>query len=276
DGDGNRIKKAEGGSTIVYPTRYYEKNVTTSTATSYYYLGDRLVALKKGSTLEYMHQDHLSSSSLSSDSSGGQLSKTTFFSFGSTRSSTGTLGTDMKYTGQRLDGTDLYFYNARYYDAGIGRFISPDSVTPNFADPQGLNRYSYVRNDPLRYVDPTGHYFTDEDGNPLFQPNSDTSEPEQDDPEEDAGEVSPLEIFPLILTTLDAIVPAAAGIATGVILFTAAGAVSTTGAGIAVAVIVIVPAAVVTIIGGGCVTVILFQKEVIPEWKDFFRRMQHR
>ncbi|MBI2857994.1 MAG: hypothetical protein HYX90_02850 [Chloroflexi bacterium] len=59
DGDGRRVKKTEGGSTIVYPSRYYEKNMTTTTVTSYYYLGEKLVALKKGSTLEYMHQDHL-------------------------------------------------------------------------------------------------------------------------------------------------------------------------------------------------------------------------
>ncbi|GEM_PF-2201388 len=123
---------------------------------------------------------------LSTDSSGSQVSLTKFFSFGSTRSSTGTLGTDMKYTGQRLDGTDLYFYNARYYDAGIGRFISPDqfvqngpgfdlvssALTVNLArtgygaypqtnntapvDTQALNRYSYVLSNPLKYTDPYG------------------------------------------------------------------------------------------------------------------------
>ena len=171
DGDGKRIKKTEGGSTVVYPGRYYEKNMTTSTVTSYYYLGGKLVALKKGSTLEYVHQDHLSSSSLSSDSSGGQVSLTKFFSFGSTRSSTGTLGTDMKYTGQRLDGTDLYFYNARYYDSSIGRFVSPDDVTPDYTNPQDLNRYSYVQNNPLKYTDPTGHKVVlgEDDGGNLIE-----------------------------------------------------------------------------------------------------------
>ncbi len=82
--------------------------------------------------------------------------RTSFQPFGETRSSTGTTPTDKLFTGQRLDGTGLYFYNARYYDPKIGRFISPDSVVPNFVNPQSFNRYSYVLNNPLRYNDPTG------------------------------------------------------------------------------------------------------------------------
>jgi RHS repeat-associated protein len=65
--------------------------------------------------------------------------------------------TDKKFTGQRLDSTGLYYYNARYYDPVIGRFISPDTIVPNPANPQSLNRYSYCLNNPLRYSDPTGH-----------------------------------------------------------------------------------------------------------------------
>lgn len=73
------------------------------------------------------------------------------------RSNPGILGTDKKYTGQRLDGTGLYFYNARYYDAEMGRFVSADSLVQAPHNPQSLNRYSYVINNPLAYTDPTGH-----------------------------------------------------------------------------------------------------------------------
>ncbi|MBI4267686.1 MAG: RHS repeat-associated core domain-containing protein [Chloroflexi bacterium] len=76
--------------------------------------------------------------------------------FGATRS--GSVPTDKKFTGQRLDGTGLYYYGARYYDPTIGRFISADTVVPDFADPQSLNRYSYVYNKPLKYTDPSGHF----------------------------------------------------------------------------------------------------------------------
>jgi RHS repeat-associated protein len=60
--------------------------------------------------------------------------------------------------GQRLEGSvGLYDYNARYYSPLFGRFLSPDSIVPNPANPQDFNRYAYVRNNPLRYTDPSGH-----------------------------------------------------------------------------------------------------------------------
>jgi hypothetical protein len=43
----------------------------------------------------------------------------------------------------------------------LGRFLSPDSIVPGAGDPQALNRYAYVRNNPLRYTDPTGHCIPD-------------------------------------------------------------------------------------------------------------------
>ncbi|MGC8960781.1 MAG: RHS repeat-associated core domain-containing protein, partial [Chloroflexia bacterium] len=54
-------------------------------------------------------------------------------------------------------GFGLYFYNARWYDPALGRFVQPDTVQPDPGDPQQLNRFAYVRNNPLRYMDPTGH-----------------------------------------------------------------------------------------------------------------------
>jgi RHS repeat-associated protein len=52
----------------------------------------------------------------------------------------------------------LYYYNARYYDPELGRFIQPDTMVPDAGDPQTLNRYSYVNNNPLKYADPSGHF----------------------------------------------------------------------------------------------------------------------
>ncbi len=63
-----------------------------------------------------------------------------------------------RFSGQRYDhAIGLYFYNARYYDPALGRFIQPDTIVPNPGDPQSLNRYSYAANNPLRYTDPSGH-----------------------------------------------------------------------------------------------------------------------
>ena len=66
--------------------------------------------------------------------------------------------TDYRYTGQREeDGIGLYYYDARWYDPVLGRFIQPDTIVPQPGRVEALNRYSYVYNNPLKYVDPTGH-----------------------------------------------------------------------------------------------------------------------
>ena len=46
---------------------------------------------------------------------------------------------------------------ARWYDSELGRWISPDSIVPDPANPQSLNRFAYVYNNPLGYVDFSGH-----------------------------------------------------------------------------------------------------------------------
>ena len=137
DGDGNRVEQTSGGQTTLYINQYYEINVTTGVATTSYYLGGQLVA-QVGATMKYLP-------------------------FGGTR--TGSVNTTKEFTGQRLDATGLYYYNARYYDPLIGRFISPDTVVQDYKNPQTLNRYSYCLNNPLRYTDATGHeevYVTNE------------------------------------------------------------------------------------------------------------------
>jgi RHS repeat-associated protein len=82
--------------------------------------------------------------------------------YGECLQSQGILGTDKRFTGQRLDNTGLYYYGARYYDPTIGRFISADTIVPNPANPQTLNRYAYCLNNPLKYTDPSGHMTFDE------------------------------------------------------------------------------------------------------------------
>jgi RHS repeat-associated protein len=156
DGDGNRVKKTEGGQIVLYVNKYYEKNLTTGEVTTYYYLGGQQIAMRKGATLTYTHQDHLSGTSMTSNASGASTGTIKYFAFGECRNSTDTSGTDKLFTGQRLDTTGLYYYNARYYDPTIGRFISADTAVHSIANPQSLNRYSYVINNPLKYSDPNG------------------------------------------------------------------------------------------------------------------------
>ena len=78
--------------------------------------------------------------------------------YGKERWAEGTLPTDFGFTGQRdVPGTGLMYYRARYYHPALGRFISADTIVPSPGDPQSLNRYAYVRNNPLKYTDPSGH-----------------------------------------------------------------------------------------------------------------------
>ena len=49
------------------------------------------------------------------------------------------------------------FYNARYYDPALRRFISADTIVPDPGNPQDLNRYTYVGNNPTTHNDPSGH-----------------------------------------------------------------------------------------------------------------------
>ena len=55
-----------------------------------------------------------------------------------------------RFTGQRAEaGIGLMDYRARFYDPVLGRFVSADTIVPEPGNPQGLNRFSYVLNNPL-------------------------------------------------------------------------------------------------------------------------------
>ena len=80
---------------------------------------------------------------------------------GKDRNPNATVPTDNRFTGQKEDGTGLVFKNARYYDPVTGQFVSPDTLVPDATNLFDYNRYMYVRGNPLRYTDPSGH-FTEE------------------------------------------------------------------------------------------------------------------
>jgi RHS repeat-associated protein len=66
-------------------------------------------------------------------------------------------GGKYEFTGKKHHGvTDMHYYGARWYDAEAGRFAGVDPLVANPRDSQDLNAYSYVRNDPVNLVDPTG------------------------------------------------------------------------------------------------------------------------
>jgi RHS repeat-associated protein len=152
DYSGQRVKK----NSTVYIGNLYE--CTGGTCTKYIFAGSNRVAMKTGSSVYYYHTDHLGSSSVITDASGNKAEELYYYPYGKTRYNSG-INLKHKFTGQEEDGeVDLYYYGARYYDPAIGRFISPDSIVQEYTNPQTLNRYSYVINNPLIYKDPTGHW----------------------------------------------------------------------------------------------------------------------
>ena len=112
---------------------------------------DNKLKLTSGGVSKYFITDHLGSTVGLTDSSGNLSSSASYDSFGN---STNNLSTRYQYTGREFDSfTGLYFYRARWYDAGLGRFISEDPIGFGGED---INWYSYVHNNPLRYFDPEG------------------------------------------------------------------------------------------------------------------------
>ena len=169
DADGMRVKETAGGATTVYIGNYFEWTGSTATMKSYYDAGAVRVAMRTGTstgTVNYLLGDHLSSQALTLTSAGARLNTNTelrYYPWGAPRYTVGATPTSYNFTGQRRDsGSGLLYYGARWYDPAVGRFISADTLVPNPGNPQGLNRYAYALDNPLRFSDPTGRFSEDE------------------------------------------------------------------------------------------------------------------
>jgi RHS repeat-associated protein len=111
------------------------------------------------SSLYYFFSDHLGSSRIVTDSTGAVKEDSDFYPFGGERVVLDGLNNNYKFTGKERDPeSGLDNFVARYNSSNIGRFMSPDPLGGRIVDPQTLNKYSYVRNNPLNLIDPTGMY----------------------------------------------------------------------------------------------------------------------
>ena len=116
--------------------------------------------------LFHIYADHLGSTGSLSDSSGVYIpdSHAKYTPFGDWRTEPTATASDRYYTGHKhnnlgggADDLGLIYMNARFYLPGVGRFASADTIVPDATNPQAYNRYSYVNNNPMGYVDPSGH-----------------------------------------------------------------------------------------------------------------------
>jgi len=105
--------------------------------------------------LYYYHQDHLGGTALVTDESGNIISGFDYEPFGEQLYEIGE--ETFSYNSKEFDDSGLFYYGARYYDPDNGRFLSADTVKGKRTDPQSLNRYVYVKNNPINFVDPMGN-----------------------------------------------------------------------------------------------------------------------
>lgn len=136
-------------------------------------IGAYTLHAENGSRREYFHKDHLGSIVAVSDFSGpalfGQIvEEYSFDAWGQRRDpvtwdlledTVENLLTDRGFTGhEMLDAVGLVHMNGRLYDPLLGRMISADPFVPQPGNLQSYNRYSYVKNNPLSYTDPSGYF----------------------------------------------------------------------------------------------------------------------
>jgi RHS repeat-associated protein len=117
------------------------------------WLDEHLSQNRGGTTSFYELDGNLSVTSLSS-SSGAIAASYRYDSFGEQIATSGTIENLFRYNGRDYDvETGLYYNRSRYFDPSVGRFLSEDPI--GFAG--GVNFYSYVRNDPVNWIDPWGN-----------------------------------------------------------------------------------------------------------------------
>ena len=93
-------------------------------------------------------------------------------------------GVRQQFTAQERDlETSLDYFVARYSSSMQGRFSSPDHFGGSELNPQSLNLYTYVQNNPLLYVDPTGHIPLDPQLDPYNWSRCETQDPPDYKPE---------------------------------------------------------------------------------------------
>jgi RHS repeat-associated protein len=100
----------------------------------------------------------VNSADVVTDARGNIKEESDYYPFGGERVITDLgIGNNYKFTGKERDAeTQLDYFGARYYGNAIGRFITPDPLGGHYEDPQTLNKYAYVRNNPTTLTDPTG------------------------------------------------------------------------------------------------------------------------
>ncbi len=159
DGLGRRIEKVANGQTKRYVydgedilLEYDGSNVLQARYTHGPGI-DEPIAVTKGASTYFYHQDGLGSVTDLTDVAGAMAKSYSYEAYGTILESPGIVEQPYTYTGREFDAeSGLYYYRARYYDPATGRFLQKDHLGIT----EGKNLYPYVDNNPIRYADPSG------------------------------------------------------------------------------------------------------------------------
>jgi RHS repeat-associated protein len=122
-----------------------------------------LVTPQQDAKVSYLTTDHLGSPRINTDQNGAVRARHDYQPFGEEiqRASYGADAVRQQFTSYERDNeTDLDYAKARMFGSSLGRFTSPDDFRNDTrtSDPSSWNLYVYVRNNPLKYIDPNGMY----------------------------------------------------------------------------------------------------------------------
>ncbi|WJI14309.1 hypothetical protein MWN52_11710 [Pseudoxanthomonas winnipegensis] len=151
-----RIAKTENGTTLSY---LYDGSdavqETQGTVVNPILTGidiDERYARNESGGRTYFLTDLIGSTRLLTDSSGAVVQRYDYDAYGATTQDNPGVTNPYQYTGREKDQSGLYYYRARYYQPGIGRFISEDPIGLT----AGPNGYAYVEGNPIDQIDPFG------------------------------------------------------------------------------------------------------------------------
>ncbi|URX61664.1 wall-associated protein [Luteibacter anthropi] len=139
----------------------YEQDNRRKLNKPHFYLGAHLLAVIEWNTAtqswitKYQHTDALGSPVAVTDSAGQVIERTNYEPYGQPTGKPSYQG--VGYAGHVMDeATGLSYMQQRYYDPGIGRFLSRDPVTADANTGANFNAYWYANNNPYRFTDPDG------------------------------------------------------------------------------------------------------------------------
>jgi RHS repeat-associated protein len=164
DANGQRVRKATSSGTTDYiydlaGHEIAEVNGSGGWMRGEVYAGGHHLATYVNSTTYFIHADWLGTERVRSTLAAASCETTVSLPFGDGQSSTGacTDVSPLHFTGKIRDTeSNLDDFGARYNSSQFGRFMSPDLLAGRVVNPQTLNRYAYVLNNPLLFVDPNG------------------------------------------------------------------------------------------------------------------------